>query len=145
LVAIVVIETARIVPVASNARSPSALLALLIAISLASDFFMVLAFAMIPALPMIFFPLMQATVGCILAQGCLLAAWLAWGDQPFWQRLLRHWIVAAIFYLVWVAGLWVGQPDQFRKLSMMVGLSVPLMSMRLNCRCGLPGKCSASV
>jgi len=136
LVVIVVIETARIVPVVSNDRSPSALLALLIAISLASDFFMVLAFAMIPALPMIFFPLMQATVGCILAQGCLLAAWLAWGDQPFWQRLLRHWIVAAILYLVWVAGLWVsgqalGQPDQFRfrQISMMVGLSVPLMSI----------------
>ena len=123
------IETARIAPVASNDRSPSALLALLIAISLASDFFMVLAFAMIPALPMIFFPLMQATVGCTLAQGCLLAAWLAWDYQPFWQRLLRHWIVAAILYLVWVAGLALGQPDQVRKLSMMVGLSVPLMSI----------------
>jgi hypothetical protein len=92
---------------------------------------------------------MQATVGCILAQGCLLAAWLAWGDQPFWQRLLRHWIVAAILYLVWVAGLWMAglwvarlsaavlsgagqalaQPNQFRQLSMMVGLSVPLMSI----------------
>ena len=123
------IETARIVPAASNDRSPSALLALLIAISLASDFLMVLAPAMIPALPIVYFPLLQATVGCTLAQGCLLAAWLAWGDQPFWQRLLRHWIVAAILYLVWVAGLALGQPNQFRQLSMMVGLSVPLMSI----------------
>ena len=122
------IETAGIVPAASNDRSPSALLALLIAISLASDFLMVLALAMIPALPIVYFPLLQATVGCTLAQGCLLAAWLAWGYQPFWQRLLQHWIVAAILYLVWVAGLALGQPNQFRELSMMVGLSVPLMS-----------------
>jgi hypothetical protein len=129
LVALVVIETARIVPAASNDRSPSALLALLIAISLASDFLMVLVPAMIPALPMVYFPLLQATVGCTLAQGCLLAAWLAWGYQPFWQRALRHWIVAAILYLVWVAGLALGQPNQFRQLSMMVGLSVPLMSI----------------
>ena len=123
------IETARIVPAASNDRSPSVLLALLIAISLASDFLMLLAFAMIPALPMVFFPILQAILGCTLAQGCLLAAWLAWGDQPFWQRLLRHWIVAAILYLVWVAGLALGQPNQLRQFSMMVGLSVPLMSI----------------
>ena len=95
---------------------------------------MVLALAMIPELPIVYFPLLQATIGCTLAQGCLLAAWLAWGDQPFWQRALRHWIVAAILYLVWVAGLWVavqalGQPNQFHQLSMMVGLSVPLMSI----------------
>jgi len=125
---LLVIETARMAPVASNDRSPSALIALLIAVSLASDFFMVPAMAMIPKLPVVFFPLLQATVGCTLAQGCLLAAWLAWGDQPFWQRLLRHWLVAAMLYLVWVAGLAVGQPDQFH-LSMMVGLSVPLMSI----------------
>jgi hypothetical protein len=124
-----VIETARIAPAASNDRSPSALLALLIAISLASDFLMMLAPARIAALPIVFFPLLQATVGCTLAQGCLLAAWAAWGDQPFWQRTLLHWIVAAILYLVWVAGLALGQPNQFRQLSMMVGLSVPLVSI----------------
>jgi hypothetical protein len=95
---------------------------------------MLLAQAMIPALPIVFGPLWLAAVGSILAQGCLLAAWLAWGDQPYWQRALRHWIVAAILYLVWVAGLWVGvralgQPNQFRPLSLMVGLSVPLMSI----------------
>jgi len=124
-----VIETARIVPVASNDRPPSALLAMLIAISLASDFLMVLAMAMISALPLVYFPLWQATVGCTLAQVCLLAAWLAWGYQPFWHRLLRHWIVAAILYIVWVAGLALGQPSQFRQLSMTVGLSLPLMSI----------------
>jgi hypothetical protein len=129
LVALVVIESVRIAPAGSNDRSPSALLALLIAISLASDFFMVPVLGMIPALPIVAFPLYLATVGCVLAQGCLLAAWLAWGDQPFWQRALRHWIVAAILYLVWVAGLALGQPNQFRQLSMMVGLSVPLISI----------------
>src|SRR5262245_7863728 len=123
-----VIEIARQAPAASNDRSAPGWLALLIMVSLASDFLMVPALAMIPALPIVYFPLLQATVGCILAQGCLLAAWLAWSDQPFWQRLLRHWIVAAILYLVWLAGLALGQPSQFQ-LSMMVGLSVPLISI----------------
>lgn len=95
---------------------------------------MVPAMVMVPALPIAFFPLWQATVGCTLAQGCLLAAWLAWGEKPFWERLLRHWIVAAILYLVWVAGFWlakgaIDQPSQFRPLSLMVGLSVPLLSI----------------
>ena len=129
VVALVVMETARIAPAATSDRSPSALLALLIAMSLAADFLMVLAVAMVPALPIVFFPLWQSAVGCTLAQGCLLAAWLAWGEEPFWQRLLWHWIVAAVLYLVWVAGLALGQPNQFRQLSMMVGLSVPLMSI----------------
>jgi hypothetical protein len=128
-VALVVTETARIHYTASNDRSPSVLLVLLIAISLAADFLMVLALAMIPALPVFFFPLLLATMGCTMAQGCLLAAWLAWGDQPFWQRLLRHWIVAAILYLIWMAGLALGQPSQFGQLSLMVGLSVPLISI----------------
>jgi hypothetical protein len=112
---------------------------LLIAFSLASNFFMMLAFAMIPALPPVFFPLLMATLGSTLAQGCLLAAWLAWGDQPFWQRFLRHWLVAAILYFVWVAGLWVagqyldlltkGLTNQFRQIRMLVGLSLPLISI----------------
>ena len=55
---------------------PSALLAPLIAISLVSDFLMAPALAMIPALPIFFVPLLGAAMGCTLAQGCLLAAWL---------------------------------------------------------------------
>ncbi len=130
----VVMETTQSAPSARSDRFPSALLALLVAISLASDFFMMPAWARIAALPMVYFPLTAGHVGCTLAQGCLLSAWLAFGDQPFGQRLLRHWIVAAILYLVWVAGLWVavqslGQPDQFRPVSMLVGLSVPLISI----------------
>jgi hypothetical protein len=117
LVAFVVFETARTAPAATSDRSPSVLLALLVAISLASNFFMVLAFVMIPALPMIFFPLMHATVGCILAQGCLLAAWLAWGG------------VAQLTPVLSGAGQALAQINQLRQLSMMVGLSVPLMSI----------------
>jgi hypothetical protein len=129
-----VIEIACLVPADGNERARSLLLMLLLAIALAADFFMMLALASIPRLPIVYFPLFQTTLGCTLAQGCLLAAWLAWGDQPFGQRLMRHWIVAVSLYLVWVAGLWVvrgalGQSGQFRLLSLMVGLAVPLLSI----------------
>jgi hypothetical protein len=74
-------------------------------------------------------PILLAIVGCVLAQGCLLAAWLAWSDQPFWQRFRRHWIVAAILYLVWAAGLAISHPSQFLVAISAVGLSVPLVSV----------------
>jgi hypothetical protein len=116
-------------PAASNDYHPTAFLALLIVVSLASNLLMMPLFSQVPRLPILVFPLLLATVGCVLAQGCLLAAWLAWGDQPYWQRLLWHWIVAAILYLAWMAGLALGQPSQFRQLGMLVGLSVPLISI----------------
>jgi hypothetical protein len=122
-------EIARHAPAPSKDRSASALLATLIVVSLASDFLIVPVQVTVPVLPILAFPLWLACVGCVLAQGCLLAAWLAWSEEPFWQRILRHWIVAAILYLVWAAGLALGQPSQFSPLSMMVGLSVPLMSI----------------
>src|SRR5262245_15059190 len=34
-------------------------------------------------------------VGCVLAQGNLLAAWLAWSEGPFFRRLATHWKIAA--------------------------------------------------
>jgi hypothetical protein len=74
-------------------------------------------------------PILLAIVGCVLAQGCLLAAWLAWSDQPFWQRFRWHWIVAAILYLVWAAGLAVSHASQFAVASSAVALSVPLVSI----------------
>jgi hypothetical protein len=43
-------------------------------------------------------------VGCVFAQGNLLAAWLAWSDGPFLRRLATHWIVATGLYLVWLVG-----------------------------------------
>jgi hypothetical protein len=85
--------------------------------------------AMVPRRPHLSFPLLMASVGCGLAQGCLLAAWLAWSDQPIGQRLLRHWIIAAILYLVWTAGLAFGLPDRFALASSAVGLSAPLVSL----------------
>jgi hypothetical protein len=103
------------------------LLGLLAGICLACDFFMAPVLAMpwpIPALP-----ILLAIVGCVLAQGCLLAAWLAWSDQPFWRRFRRHWIVAAILYLVWAAGLAISRPSQFLVAVSAVGLSVPLVSI----------------
>jgi hypothetical protein len=124
-----VIAIARNARAADNDRYRTAFLALLLVVSLASDFLMTPAFVQVPRVPIVIFPLLQTSVGCTLAQGCLLAAWLAWGDQPFWQRLLRHWIVAAILFLAWVAGVVLAQPSQFRHLSMMVSLSVPLISI----------------
>ena len=46
-------------------------------------------------------------IGCVLAQGCLLAAWVAWGNGPFGRRLAAHWIVAASLYAVWLVGFGV--------------------------------------
>lgn len=115
----------------SKDRLSAPWLGLLIVVCLACDFFMVPVLAMVPPGPpkALAFPLLLAIVGCVLAQGCLLAAWLALGDQPFWQRLTRHWIVAAILYLVWAAGLAVGQNSQLAVVGIMVGLSVPLVSI----------------
>src|SRR5204863_3421805 len=92
------------------------ILGLLIRVCVACDFLMVPILTMVqgqgrPRMPG--FPLLLAIVGCVLAQGNLLAAWLAWSDQPFWQRLTRHWIVATLLYLVWAAGLALGQLSHF--------------------------------
>lgn len=105
------------------------LLGLFVLVCLACDFLMAPALAMVPARPIPGVPILLAIVGCVLAQGCLLAAWLAWSDQPFWRRFARHWVVAAILYLVWAAGLAVIRPSQFAATSSFVGLSVPLVSM----------------
>ena len=105
------------------------LLGLLVLVCLAWDFLMVPFLAMAPARPIPGVPILLAMVGCVLAQGCLLAAWLAWSDQPFWPRLRRHWIIAAILYLVWAAGLAISRPSEFAAASAFVGLSVPLVAL----------------
>lgn len=105
------------------------LLWLLIAVCLACDFLMMPALAIMPRRPALVFPLLLASMGCVLAQVHLLAAWLVWSDQPFGQRLLRHSIIAAILYLVWAAGLGLSLPSRFTLASAMVGLSLPLMSI----------------
>ena len=109
---------------------PVVLLGVPIGVCLACDFLMTPVLATAPAWwPIPALPILLAIVGCVLAQGCLLAAWMAWSDRPFWQRFRWHWIVAAIFYLVWVAGLAVSFPSQFAVASSAVGLSVPLESI----------------
>jgi hypothetical protein len=115
-------------PIDSTDRPAVFLLVLLVLVCLACDFLMVPVLAMVPARPIPGFPLLLAIVGCVLAQGCLLAAWLVWSEQPFWRRLTWHWIVAVILYLVWAAGLAVSRPSQFASASF-VGLSVPLVSI----------------
>jgi hypothetical protein len=71
-------------------------------------------------------------VGCVIAQGNLLAAWLAWSDGPFLRRLLTHWKIAAGLYLIWLVGFGLaldnvrGPPLLFAKV---VALGVPLVSL----------------
>jgi hypothetical protein len=77
-------------------------------------------------------PVALGIIGCVLAQGCLLAAWLAWGDGPFLRRLAAHWIVAASLYAVWLMGFGVANalfgsiPPQ---IAATVALGVPLVSL----------------
>ena len=68
-------------------------------------------------------------LGCVLAQGNLLAAWLAWSEGPFLIRLTRHWAIAAVLYLVWVAGFSLAGVNQFAVFGLSVGLFVPLVSL----------------
>ncbi len=71
-----------------------------------------------------------AIVGCVLAQGCLLAAWLAWSDGPFLRRLATHWLIAAGLYLIWLVGLWLAAPDPAApQIAATVALGVPLVSI----------------
>lgn len=124
------IDIARETPASMRQESLfGVLLGLLIVVCVAGDFFMMPIMEVLRPIPTLAFPLLMASIGCVLAQGCLLAAWLAWSDQPLWERLLQHWTVAAILYLVWVAGLAVGLPQQFTMASAMVGLAVPLVSI----------------
>jgi hypothetical protein len=71
-------------------------------------------------------------VGCVIAQGNLLAAWLAWGGGPFLRRLLTHWKIAAGLYLVWLVGfalvVLAGNPVP-PGLAATVALGVPLISL----------------
>jgi hypothetical protein len=70
-------------------------------------------------------------VGCVFAQGNLLAAWLAWGEGPFLRRLATHWFIAAGLYLVWLVGLaFVASriPDA-PEIARTVALGVPLVSI----------------
>jgi hypothetical protein len=68
-------------------------------------------------------------LGCVLAQGNLLAAWLAWSEGPLLTRLITHWTIAALLYLVWAAGFRLSGDSHFSESSIVVGLFVPLVSL----------------
>lgn len=70
-------------------------------------------------------------VGCVLAHGCLLAAWVAWGDGPFLRRLAAHWIVAPCLYAIWLLGmlLAIGRDREAPHIAATVALGVPLASL----------------
>jgi len=106
---------------------------------LACDFLMVPAFAQLNGPPAAYyFPVTLAIVGCVLAQGNLLAAYLAWSGAPFFQRLARHWLIAVGLYVVWVLGLifcfrvlgqFVAESSNARKVAIGIGVCVPLVSL----------------
>jgi hypothetical protein len=111
---------------------PRIILAWLIVPCLACDFLMMPAISSLngpPSVPHVAF--VFGIVGCVLAQGCLLAAFLAWSDGPFLWRLRVHWLVALGLYLIWLVGLVLafyrdpGAPN----MADSVALGVPLVSV----------------
>lgn len=74
--------------------------------------------------------LLFGLVGCTLAQGNLLAAWLVWGEGPFLRRLWRHWLAALLLYCAWAMGIWlVVPPEAVGLICLAVGFGVPLVSL----------------
>jgi hypothetical protein len=72
----------------------------------------------------------MGALGSILAQGCLLAAWLAWGDLPFGRRLLQHWVAAASLCLLWLIGLITSVHErETPQVAFTVAMTVPLISL----------------
>src|SRR5205823_2893866 len=71
-----------------------------------------------------------ALLGIVLAQGNILAAWLAWSELPFLRRLTAHWAAAAIFCFAWLSGfrLCVTHVESDIVRSTIV-LAVPLVSI----------------
>ena len=73
-----------------------------------------------------------ASWAAVLAQGNLLAAWLAWSDGPFLRRLLTHWKIAAGLYLIWLVGFGLATARNGKVppgIAAIVALGVPLVSL----------------
>ena len=51
------------------------------------------------------FMLLPIGLGILLAQFGILPAWLVWGERPFWQRLLIHWVLATALMMAWTMGV----------------------------------------
>jgi hypothetical protein len=99
---------------------------------LACDFLMVPVFSLINGPPGAWWAVVGLGIlGCILAQGTLLAAWLAWSDGPFLRRLATHWRIAAGLYVVWLVGLGLATIGErnMPPIAIIVALGVPLVSI----------------
>ena len=99
---------------------------------LACDFLMVPVLSSIKGPPSaIHVAIALGIVGCVLAQGNLLAAWLAWSDGPFLRRLATHWKIAASLYLIWLVGFGLarGGNREAPHIAATVALGVPLVSL----------------
>jgi len=119
------------VPLSDN---PNRRLALgwVIALCLATDFFIAPIINSLSGPPSVWvMGLVFSLVGCILAQGNVLAAWLAWGDKPFLRRLAIHWEIAATLYCLWLAGMGLAMRDdhEFFEIVLTVMLALPLVSL----------------
>ena len=113
-------------------RAPSISAAWLVVLCLACDFLMVPVFSSVegPQAPLRVIAAL-GIVGCVLAQGNLLAAWLAWSDGAFLRRLALHWIIAVGLYLTWLVGfgLALGGGHIPPQIAATVALGVPLVSI----------------
>ena len=76
-------------------------------------------------------PLLFCAVGCTLAQGSLLAAWLVLLEGPFWRRLVWHWCLALGLWLVWFVGLALAAPSprEIVDIGFTVACITPLISL----------------
>src|SRR4029079_9529568 len=94
------------------------------------DFLMVPVFTSIGfKSPEYVFPFALGIIGCVIAQGNLLAAWLVWSSGPFLRRLAIHWSIALGLYLVWRAGVALCIISELGRVAATVGLIVPLVSL----------------
>ena len=100
---------------------------------LACDFLMMPMLASFNGPPRVLqWALTLGVVGCVLAQGTLLAAWLAWSDGPFRLRLALHWAIAAGLYAVWLIGLGLAVANNNGVpliLAATIGMGVPVVSI----------------
>jgi len=113
-------------------REPQIHAAWLIVPCLACDFLMAPVFSSLGSPPSaVGVAIALGIVGCVLAQGNLLAAWLAWDDGPFLRRLLAHWMVAMGLYLIWLVGFGLAVRDLkgMPEFARTVVLGVPLVSL----------------
>ncbi len=106
----------------------------LVAVSIAADFLMLPMVTVFswgpgpPTLPQAI--LVFGMLGSTLAQGSLLAAWLAWGDSRFSHRLIWHWIIAGGLCCIWLAGVALAAPSSFfHEFALTIALTVPVVSL----------------